>query len=514
MVDKDGPSGDSPQQLESGQAAAQVLLRNSTAYLLTDLIIKLLSFVFQIFVVRQLGVDKFGLYSTVVAYVGIFSIISDLGMTQYVGREIARGRRKADDLFWNVVFVRISLAIIATIFITWSAAFLAGYEADKVLGVFVGCLAFFPYAFFGAINVILVGRERVDYASILGVIVQFFFISFGTLVLVIGLTYHWLVVASYLGVPVAAWVGAWYVKRLKLATLKFSIDFYEWWPLLKFSLPFAMITFTLLAAKDFDTVLLSLWYDDEVVGIYKPAYNLIYKLLFIKTALLTTLSPQMARYYGVSKNRVAKTFNTSFKILWSFSLPIAIGSMILAYPMTILLYGEEFRESALVLAILIWALPFLNLSSLCGSITTATDKEKKAAKVYFIAAVVNLSTNLVAIPYWSYIGAAVSTVITEIITLVLFYSLLHEEFPLTDLSNTLIKPTVAGIIMGLIVLGLHNWPLLLTLQDWHIFIAIPIGALVYIILLLLFKPFTKAELDVMGGLWKSVQRRLNWGTSS
>jgi O-antigen/teichoic acid export membrane protein len=212
----------------------------------------------------------------------------------------------------------------------------------------------------------------------------------------------------------------------------------------------------------------------------------------------------MSRYYGVSKDRVAKTFNFSFKILWTFSFPIAVGTTLLAQPLIIWLYTDEFANSSLVLAILIWALPFLNLSSLCGSITTATDREKEAVKVYVIAALLNLVANLIIIPFWGYLGAAVATVVTEGTALLLFYTKLHGEFPLTDLSNTLLKPFIAGLVMGGVIL--------LT-QDLYLPVTVGIGALTYGITLLALKPFNQTELHLFQGLWSILRRRLSWSGS-
>ncbi|HEX9921950.1 MAG TPA: flippase, partial [Anaerolineae bacterium] len=400
---------------------------------------------------------------------------------------------------------RLILSAIATIFITMSAYFFTTYQPEMVFGIFLVCLGFFMHAFLGPVQIILSGHERVDRTSVLNTVIQICFVTTGTLVLIKGFSFYSLIVASYIGVPVAAYLGAVSIKRLKLATLSFHITPKNWLPILKASLPFALITFTLMAATDLDTVLLSLWRSPEEVGWYKAAYNLSFKLLFLKGALLTTLHPQMARYYGISKDRVAKTFNTSFKILWVFSFPIAIGVSLLAEPLVLLLYTDEFIRSGIVLAILIWALPLTNLSSLCGSITVASDKEKKAAKVYLASALLNLVSNLIAIPIWGYIGAAVSTVLTEFVALGLFYSVLHSEFPLTDLKNTLLKPAVAGLAMAVVILGLPKLPL---------GVVIVIGALVFPVVLLALKPFTRTELDILGGFWSSLRQRLRRGASA
>lgn len=213
----------------------------------------------------------------------------------------------------------------------------------------------------------------------------------------------------------------------------------------------------------------------------------------------------MSRHYGVSKDRVGQTYFSFFKFLFSLSLPIAVGTALLANQIIIWLYTEEFANSGLVLAILIWAFIPLNLSYLAGTVATSTDKEKQSAKVYALAALLNLSINAVVIPIWGYLGAAIATVITEVVAFVLFYSTLHSEFPLTDFKNTLVKPVLAGTVMGGVI---YSLPL-----NWPIGLHIVMGAVVYMVVLFALKPFNQTELALIQGLWLGLRRRLKLGVS-
>ena len=148
MQDENLVSTPSSPVLESAQSAAATLVKNTLYFLASSTIVSILSFIFNVFVVRRLGDERYGLYNTALAYAAIFSIIGDLGMTQYVTREIARGRKTAAEMFWNVACVRLILAAVATLFITLSAAFIADYEPTMVWGIFLLCLSYFIFAFF------------------------------------------------------------------------------------------------------------------------------------------------------------------------------------------------------------------------------------------------------------------------------------------------------------------------------------------------------------------------------
>lgn len=484
--------------LESAQNAAATLVKNTLYFLASSTIVSLLSFIFNVFVIRRLGDERYGLYNTALAYASIFSIIGDLGMTQYVTREIARGRKTADEMFWNVVCVRLLLSGVATLFITLSAAFAADYEPTMVWGIFLVCLSYFMFAFFGPMQVVLTAHERIDYGSTLNTVNQMFFVTVGTIVLMAGISFHGLIIASYIGLPISTLIGIRYIRRLKLANLKFHITPREWVPMLWHSLPFAMITFTIMAATDLDTVILSLNRPPEEVGWYKAAYNLTQRFLFIPLAVVTPLTPQMSRHFGLSKERVHQTFNSVIKFMAVVSMPIGVGISVLAKPIILFLYGETYLPSVPVLAILIWTIPLLSLSWMCGSLTTASDKEKKAVRVYFGAFLLNLLSNLYVIPRYGYIGAATTTIATEAAALIMFYLVLHKDFPITDFKNSLIKPITAGLLMGLVITFI---------RDWNLLIIIPIGAVIYAGSLFLLRPFNSQEWEIIKGFQAKLMGR-------
>lgn len=484
--------------LESTQSAAARLIRNTFYSLVSSTAVSMLSFIFNVFVIRRLGDNRYGLYNTALAYAAIFSIIGDLGMTQYVTREIARGRKTADEMFWNVVCVRLLLSLIATVFITLSAAFLAEYDSSMVFGIFLVCLSYFFFAFYGPMLVVLGAHERLDYTSTLNTANQFVFVLIGSIVLFSGAPFYGLIIASYIGLPLVTYVGIRNIRQLNLARLKFHITPRDWLPMLRFALPFAMITFTTMAANDLDTVILSLNRTPDEVGWYKAAYNLTNRFLFIPLAVVSSLTPQMSRHFGLSKERVHHTFNSAIKFMAIVSIPIGVGISLLARPITLFLYGEAYLKSANVLALLIWTIPLLSLSWLCGSLTTATDKEKRAVWVYFGAFALNLLSNLYAIPRYGYMGAAATTIATEAAALVMFYLVLHKDFPITDFKNSLLKPIVAGLLMGLVVYFI---------QDWNLFIIVPIGAVIYAGSLFLLRPFNNQEWEIVKGFQTKLMGR-------
>ena len=93
--------------------------RNSAFVLGIQMLLKILAFLFNVYVVRRLGAVHFGRYAAVMAYVTIFAIFTDWGMSPYAVREMAQDRRKTAELLPNIIAIRgmLSLVILSLIHI-------------------------------------------------------------------------------------------------------------------------------------------------------------------------------------------------------------------------------------------------------------------------------------------------------------------------------------------------------------------------------------------------------------
>jgi O-antigen/teichoic acid export membrane protein len=120
-------SGPTDESAPARPGLSTVILRNTVWATIGLGLVKLTSFLFLIVTARILGESGLGKYFTVVAFVDLFSVLFELGMTQYVQREVARDRSRAAGLFWNLVALRFLLAV-ASCGLIVGLATLAGYE--------------------------------------------------------------------------------------------------------------------------------------------------------------------------------------------------------------------------------------------------------------------------------------------------------------------------------------------------------------------------------------------------
>lgn len=479
----------------STRSAGRIIARNTLFGLGAQIALRVVSFIFQVLVVRALGDAEFGRYAIVLAWAGLFSVIGDLGINQYLAREIARDRSKANELFWDTVVLRFGLALIAAIITTVGAAW-NGYDGRLVLAVAIYTSSYFLQAILAPLGSILTGNERVDIVSVMGVITQILFMVFAAIFLLLQFDFVWLVIASVINLPIMTVLHLWAIRRNKLGPPRFKINTGLWWSVVRAGLPFGLIQLSLSFAFRVDTIFLSGHVPDAHIGWYNVAYNLTLTLLTLSRTFNDAILPTLARQHADDPESVRPWYYQSVRLMLAIGLPVAVGGMLTSQKIVALLYQPEIAPAAVALAILVWDIPFVMYHSFCGNITQSIKREDAAARVYFSLGVVNVTLNLILIPRFGIIGSAFATVLTDMIGAAQFYFFLRKEFGSGLNFNRLARLGLAAAVMGLMIYLLFNLNLL---------IIVAVSAAAYLILIWVSGAFSPEERQLLIGF---VARRL------
>jgi O-antigen/teichoic acid export membrane protein len=459
-----------------------------------NLALKLLNFLFTVYVIRRLGDDRYGQYMVVLAFVGLFQIFAELGISQFVMREISQDHSKTQKLFWNLVALRFLLGLLGMVIIT-IGAMLSGYSRELIFGIFLYTTSFLLAAFQVPLSTVLTAHERFDYVTAIGILGQIVFAVFGALFLFSGLGFLWLIVASIISFFPQIVIGTWAVWKNNLLTREITIDPSEWGRLVRRGLPFGLISLTLVIAFSIDTVMLKHWYTDNVVGWYNVAYNLVFSMSFLMKGFKDAIVPSLSRTYLTQPDEVKRWYYRTVKAGLLLGLPVAVGGMLVARPLIGFLYTPEFTPSALALMILIWDAPFLIYTSFCGNMTTVISEEKAAARIYGLNAAANVVLNLIAIPRWGFLGAAVVTVITDLIGAVQFHLLFEKKLGVPGLGSILWKTSAASLLMGLIVY---------LMRGMNLFVMIGAGVVAFAVFVLAFRIVDESEKSLLLRVWRKL----------
>jgi O-antigen/teichoic acid export membrane protein len=495
------PAGGEPQR-----SLMAIVARNTAFVLGVQMVVKILAFLFNIYVVRRLGDVHFGQYSAVMAYVAMFGIFTDWGMSPYAVREMAKDRAQTAWLLPNIVAMRVVLSLLVTIVAPLTALWL-GKGDTMVLGILIASAGLILYAFQGPLSSALTARERLDYTSTFALVNQLVFWGLGVVLLVNGMGFIGLLIASLVGVAVVSLLSGWALLKMGVGRLVLSVR--RWPQLFLAALPFGISGISDAFVQRFDTVLMSFVLTDAAVGWYNVPWTLINMMLLIAQSIAIAMYPSMVRSHTGDPESLPQVVWQAIKYLIIVCLPIVVGGNVLADRIVIALYGETFANSIPVLRVILWALPSLFLLELLGRVGSTLHLERPAARINVINAVVTVVLNLVLVPTLGILGAALALLGGRTIRLMQVWKLIGNDRLVGRRWGSLLRVVSAAGAMGAIVVCLRQVSVFGAVDSRVGLLAlIGCGAVVYVVALLALGGIERRE---MVFLRRMMQERLARG---
>jgi O-antigen/teichoic acid export membrane protein len=167
------------------------------------------------------------------------------------------------------------------------------------------------------------------------------------------------------------------------------------------------------------------------------------------------------------------------------ALPIAVGAATLADQIVPFLFKAAFLPAAPAIRIVIWVVPLMYASEFLGYIVVIAGKEGRVARSVIVSTSFNIILNILIVPQFGFLGAAVMTVATEAILVGQYLWMLRRQLRELSWSYILFRPLLAALLMGGAVFLLRYLPLLLNIAG---------GALLYSGLLFLLGVLGRNEL--------------------
>ena len=398
----------------------QLIAKNIGILFLSQIVTIILGFLYIIYIARYLGTSGFGILSFALAFAGIFVIIVDLGLSMLTVREVSRDKSLAGKYLGNALIIKIILAIVMLLLIVFVVKII-NYPQETVYVVYLIGFAFIFGSFSGIFNSIFQAYEKMEFQSI-GQIITSFLMLLGVLIAIyLGLGLY-AFASIYLIVNLIIFIYSFFVCSWKFVLPKIEIDLHFWRLIILESLPFGLTSIFVLIYYYMDTVMLSILIpnSNSIIGWYSAAYRLVTPLTFIPAIFFTSVFPVMSNLYGKSENSLKFAFGRSIKYMIILGIPIATGITILANKIILLIYGQSYFPSVIALQILIWTIPLIFIDSSFAYLFSSMNKQATVAKIMGIVAFFNILANIILIPIYSYIGACIVTLASDMITLILF----------------------------------------------------------------------------------------------
>jgi O-antigen/teichoic acid export membrane protein len=442
-------------------STARTIAKSSTLLLIGQIVSLGIAAVYVIELARYLGVSGFGLLSTAIAFTGVFAPFTSLGLCTLATREVARDKSLASKYLGNLVIIEIALAS-GTFCLIALAAHVLRYPQETITLIYILALSVVCDAgFTGVFLSIFQAFERMEYQAI-AVIIN----SVATFVVVIwgitaGLSVVWFAFAYFVSsLAVTIYSVTAYSKNFSLPHLEIDLKF--WKRIIPEALPFALTGLFTTIYFYIDSVLLSVMKGAEAVGWYNAPYRLIVVLLFIPTVISTAVFPAMSRFHATANDSFRLIYKRYFKYMAIVSVPLGIGTTLLAGQIITLIFGVSYDNSAIALQILIWATVFIFLAAAFLRLFETSNRQMTVTKITAVGMVENVTLDLILIPRFSYVGTSIATAATELTVLLLCVfvsSRITYSLSKKDVAG-LVKIGAASLLMGLLIVYLGNLNLL------------------------------------------------------
>ncbi|MBU1145958.1 flippase [Patescibacteria group bacterium] len=461
--------------MESGKIA-----RNTIYLTVATVGQKVLAFLYFILIARLAGVEGTGKYFFVVSFTTIFSIFVDLGLSSVLIRETAKKREMAGKYLGNILGAKVVLGVLAY-FAVVGIINVMGYPAETKLMVYLSGLVMLLDSFNVTFYAVFRGHQNLRYESMGVVISEVLIIVFGGVSLILHAPLYFLLLALMSGSLFNFFFSSILLWKKTEVRPCLCFDKTLLISLFKIAYPFALAGIFVKVYSYLDAVLLSKMVGDAAVGFWSVAYKLTYAFQFIPMAFSAAAFPAMSAYFISDKTMLRKTFERVLFYLAIIAMPVAFGIFSLAEPLILKLYGVSYAASILPLQVAIFAVVFIFLNYPIGSLLNATDRQMTNTIIMGVCMALNVVLNVILIPRFSYLGAAISTVIshTLLFTIGLIFAGRVVAYNKKFIFIALFKIVISAGAMSAVIIYLRPYV-------YWVFL-IPIGAIIYFVLLFLLR---------------------------
>lgn len=381
---------------------------------------KIIQMFIQLFVgllsVRYLGPENYGTISYIGSFISLFNSISTLGLDGVVIKHIIDEPENTGEIVGTSIVMRIISSSISIIGILLMIYIVDDRNTNLL---FLAILQSVSLVFmsFEIIDFWFQSKLNSKYVSIAKTIATFVVSIWKVYLLATSKTLEYFAISTTLQYIIIAGLLMYLYFKENGEKLKISIRRAK--NLIKESYHFILSGMMVVIYTQMDKIMIGQMIDKEQVGIYTAASSIPGMYSFIFTAIINSSRPIILEAKKKSSIEYLKRIKQLYSAIIWISIFISI-MMLFASKLTMyILYGKSYLAGAGVLNIATWSNIFATLGTARGIWIVAENKGKYVKKYLLWGAIINLVLNVFIIPIYGINGAAISTLITQIVTCII-----------------------------------------------------------------------------------------------
>lgn len=389
------------------------LFKNLSWIFWGNVIHSLLQFLLNIYVARKLSLDDKGIIDYSTAYITFFTAVASLGFGSTITKEFSTHKDQIGEYLCSCI---------------WSSA-ICGFACMGILQIiirilnpgdntlFIVSLCQSTSIVFSSMNLFVYWyryNNKANVAAIMRLIA--FFISAA-----------WRILAVHLPNALIIYVCGTAAEVLLFGVFM-AISFFRRYPnrircsftiskdALKRSYPFIFAAVLITVYSQSDRIMLKNMIDSDAVALYTASAVLAGALSMIPASLIEAFRPDIMEYKQKNENLYQTRFRQLYCIIFWASVAYGLFVTVFSKQIILITYGEKYRGAISSLALIVWYSAFSYFGAVNNMYMVAEGKNKWVEVTTLVGALGNLALNAILIPQMGIVGAALASLLTQIVT--------------------------------------------------------------------------------------------------
>ena len=387
---------------------------------------------------RFLGVETFGAYAVLLTVVDMVATISGVGYIDYLTREIAKDPASGRTLWLQVTKIRIFYAIPALV-IGFGLLKLFGFSSSAIVNAALLSVTLLPRIMGELAQGVLKGMQVFLPLLWIEITQGIVILALAAILIFNGSGLKGIIAAEIISALAGCFLG---LASMARYSLRAKTQPPRWWDLFRNTLPFNLYPLIVNMYDRADVLLISRIAGNFATGIYAFPYRIHAMFGLIPVSVVGALLP---KFSSKEEDDAFRKCSQAMGFLYTVALLGVLGAAAFATPVIQLVLGPSYAPSSQVIKTLTYA----TVPSFFGcpliTLLLASGKEKSFVWMFSVCMAFNITANLLLIPRFSYMAAAVVTILTECILLGQNLYLVYRSFGRLVLPSRLGGVTIVFI---------------------------------------------------------------------
>ncbi len=385
-----------------------------------------ISFIVSILTARYLGPSNYGLIGYASAFVVFFSSLCTLGINSVIIKDFVDNPDEQGEAIGSAILLRAVSSFLSAVMVVGIVGIVDRNEPTTII-VTALCSLGLVFQIFDTVNYWFQSQYKSKITSIATFLAYIIVSGYKILLLIFGANVKWFALATSVDyIAVAVFLLLAYKKH---GGQRFKFTKRKARQLLSSSYHYILSGMMIAVYAQTDKFMLKQMLDETVVGYYSTAVTVCTMWCFVLQAVIDSIYPTILTLHGKDKIAFDRKNRQLYAITFYMSLAVSVLFMFFGTPVIKILYGEAYLPAVNVLKIVTWYTAFSYLGVARNAWIVAEGKQKYLKYIYTVAALLNVIINFALIPVMGAEGAALASLITQVLTSIVLPLFIKELRP-------------------------------------------------------------------------------------